>query len=121
MVILDTPPVLAVSDANVLAARADGVVLVVNAGSTRRAAVSQAVASLTQVGAHLLGGILNMVKSRGGRGAYYYYSYYYYGDRAAQEEPGIRGWLGRVTGRSRRRKKRREPAQGQEQGAERGA
>ena len=77
MVVLDTPPILAVSDANVLAARASGVLVVVNAGQTRRAAVRQAVEGLRKVGANVLGCVLNMVSMRGGRSSYYYSSYYY--------------------------------------------
>ena len=83
IVVLDTPPTLVVSDANVLAARASGVLMVVNAGKTRRAAVRQAVEGLRKVGANVLGCVLNMVSTRGGRSSYYYSSYYYshyYGD-----------------------------------------
>jgi non-specific protein-tyrosine kinase len=83
IVVIDTPPTLVVSDANVLAARASGVLMVVNTGKTRRAAVRQAVEGLRKVGANLLGCVLNMVTTRGGRSAYYYSSYYYshyYGD-----------------------------------------
>ena len=83
IVVLDTPPTLVVSDANVLAARASGVLMVVNTGKTRRAAVRQAVDGLRKVGANVLGCVLNMVSTRGARSSYYYSSYYYshyYGD-----------------------------------------
>ncbi len=83
IVVLDTPPTLVVSDANVLAARASGVLMVVNTGKTRRAAVRQAVEGLRKVGANVLGCVLNMVSTRGARSSYYYSSYYYshyYGD-----------------------------------------
>ena len=77
-VILDSPPVLAVADAAILARWVDGVLLVVRAGSTRRQVASQAKEALTKVGANLLGVVLNDVPASG-RG-YYYYHYYYYSE-----------------------------------------
>jgi capsular exopolysaccharide synthesis family protein len=103
MVVLDTPPALVVADANVLAARADGVLMVVNTGRTRRAAVQQAVEGLRQVGANLMGGVLNMVEVRGGRSSYYYYSSYYshyYGDRGRDQKRDLASWLRRLRKRS---------------------
>lgn len=58
---LDAPPVLPVADGALLAALADGVVLVVKAGATRRGLVWQAVESLS--GARLLGCVLNEVEA----------------------------------------------------------
>ncbi len=106
IVLIDTPPSLVVADANVLAARTDGVVLVVNADRTRRVAVQQATEDLRQVGANLLGGVLNMVDIRRGRGAgyYSYHGYYYsqyYGEQEAGRRRGLRGWWRRL----RRKKK----------------
>jgi Mrp family chromosome partitioning ATPase len=75
MVILDTPPVMAVTDAVVLATRVDGVLLVNDARRTRRAMVQRTVERLRQVDAPLLGVVLNSV-SLGGSG-YYAYQYYY--------------------------------------------
>lgn len=87
IVVLDTPPTLVVADANILAARADGVLMVVNTGRTRRTAVRQAVDSIQQVGANLIGAVLNMVDTRGVRGSYYYYpSYYYYSHYYGHEQ-----------------------------------
>ena len=76
IVILDTPPVLSVTDAVVLAPAVDGVLLVVKPGTTKQAAFKQALTQLNQVGANLLGVVVNEV---GGRGAYnnYYYRKYY--------------------------------------------
>ncbi len=86
VIVLDTPPTLVVADASVLSARTDGVLVVVNTGRTRRAAVQQAVNGLGQVGAQLLGCVLNMVSTRGGRSSDYYYSYYYSHYYADQEK-----------------------------------
>lgn len=98
IVVLDTPPILAVSDANVLAARASGVLVVVNAGQTRRAAVRQAVEGLRKVGANVLGCVLNMVSMRGGRSSYYYSSYYYSHYYSGGERGKRLGLLDRLRG-----------------------
>ena len=71
---IDSPPALIVSDAAVLASQSDGVVLVVQAGSTRRHDAQRAVEALRSVNGHLLGVILNRVPTRGS--GYYYYHYY---------------------------------------------
>ncbi len=110
IVVLDTPPTLVVADANVLAARADGVLLVVNTGHTRRAAVQRAAEGLRQVGANLLGGVLNMVDTGAGRSSYYYDSYYYshyYRDRRGEGKRGLAGWLPRLGANG---SERQEPA-----------
>ena len=70
LVLFDSPPIAAVSDAAVLAARVDGVLLVVDAGRTRRDTARQAKEQLARVGAHLLGVVLNNVKPE--RGLYDY-------------------------------------------------
>jgi capsular exopolysaccharide synthesis family protein len=58
-VLIDTPPIIAVTDAAVLAPRVDGVLLVVNAGKTRRDLALKARDMLRQVNANLLGVVLN--------------------------------------------------------------
>jgi capsular exopolysaccharide synthesis family protein len=60
MVIIDTPPLLPVTDAAVASALADGVVLVVRYGKTSRAQVVSAIHSLRSVDARLLGSVFNM-------------------------------------------------------------
>lgn len=59
IVLLDAPPVVAVSDAAVLATKVDGVILVVNAGKTKRDMARRARSLLEKVNAHLLGVVLN--------------------------------------------------------------
>jgi capsular exopolysaccharide synthesis family protein len=87
MAILDTPPLLAVTDAAALAPKADGVLLVIKPGLTRLAAARQAVEQLQRVGARILGVVLNDVniKKSGYRYSYYknYYGHYgkYYGEK----------------------------------------
>ena len=64
VVVIDSPPVLVVADATLLARQVDGVLLVLKAGHTRKRAAQQAVESLQQVGATVLGVVLNGVPTR---------------------------------------------------------
>ncbi len=81
VIVLDSPPVLAVSDAAVLATLVDGVILVMDCGRTRILAAVQAAERLADVGSTLLGVVLNRVTAR--HGGYYYYYYYHDDDPAA--------------------------------------
>lgn len=80
VVVLDTPPVMALTDAAVVAHQVDGVLLVINAGVTRREPAQRALAALNHVNARILGALVNRVQTRAG-GYYYYYRYgdYYSG------------------------------------------
>jgi Mrp family chromosome partitioning ATPase len=83
VLVIDSPPVMAVTDSVVLAPRVDGVLVVIRPGSTNLAASKQAVEQLRRVGARLLGVVLNEVDVSGSRYKYYrykgyYYSYHYY-------------------------------------------
>lgn len=75
-VIIDTPPLLAVTDGAILAAGSDGALVLVRAGETTREQLAQGVAVLNDVGATVLGSVLNMVSTRG-RSAYGNYHYNY--------------------------------------------
>jgi polysaccharide biosynthesis transport protein len=79
-VILDSPPVIAVTDAAVLGARVDGVLLVVKAGQTAREGLRRSARVLADVGARVLGCILNDLDlTDRAYGQYYYYYYRRYG------------------------------------------
>ncbi len=79
VIIFDTPPVLVVSDAAVLAAATGAsVVLVVNAGRTRRNAAIKAREQFTQLGVEVKGVVLNQISSRTMRDDYGYGGRYYY-------------------------------------------
>ncbi len=82
VIIFDSPPVLAVTDAAVLGRQMDGVLLVTDAGATREQALVNAVAELQKTGANILGVALNRLDMR--RNGYYYY-YYYYQDEETGE------------------------------------
>ncbi len=65
IVLLDTPPALAVTDAAVLASSVDGVLLVVRPGKTRVRALEQTLEQMKQVGARVLGVVINDVETHG--------------------------------------------------------
>jgi capsular exopolysaccharide synthesis family protein len=74
IIIVDTPPLLPVTDAAVVATNADGAVLVARWGKTSQARIKMALASLRAVDSRVLGCVLNMQPSKGEAG-YYYYAY----------------------------------------------
>ncbi|HHY95407.1 MAG TPA: CpsD/CapB family tyrosine-protein kinase [Firmicutes bacterium] len=73
-VVIDSPPMVAVADAVILSAQAEGVLVVVRAGSTRSDLLRDAGALLQKAGARVLGAVLNEV--RHGPRDYRYYYYY---------------------------------------------
>lgn len=77
-VVIDSSPLLAVTDAAILAAGADGVLIMARYGETKRDQLAHAVGSLRSVGAPLLGSVITLAPARGS--ASYSYSYYGYGD-----------------------------------------
>ncbi len=80
-VVIDSPPILAVTDAAVLAAQADGSVLVVRSGRTDQRAAVRAMEQLNRVGVHILGAVLNEVPPSVSEERYYFkYIYSYYSD-----------------------------------------
>jgi tyrosine-protein kinase len=90
VVIIDSPPISAVTDATVLSGRVDGVVLVVQPGVTRMAHALHAKEQLERAGAAVLGVALNRVSARHS-GSYYYYNYHYYGQDRKGEAGGNGG------------------------------
>jgi Mrp family chromosome partitioning ATPase len=87
VILFDSPPVVAVTDAAVLSTQIDGTILVISAGETTRNAENRAKTLLNNVQAQLLGAVLNNVKAEGRYGSYYYYYYYhYYGPRGSEKK-----------------------------------
>jgi len=101
-VIIDSSPLLAVTDAAILAAAADGVLIIARSGQTKREQLGHAVGSLKDVGATLLGAVFTMTPTRGS--AYYSYNYSYYGDDGGS--PGSKDSRALGTGILRRWAKR---------------
>lgn len=74
MIIIDSPPLLPVTDAAVLSAKCDGVILVTATNETPRGALDRANGILEGTGARVLGVVIN--KSRKAADGYYYGGYY---------------------------------------------
>jgi non-specific protein-tyrosine kinase len=72
LVLIDTPPVLNVTDAAALAPCVDGVLLVMMPGKTKLRDFQHAFDQLRTVGAHVLGVVLNEVNPRNHKYGYYY-------------------------------------------------
>ncbi len=94
-VVLDAPPVLVASDASVLAAKADGAILVCRAKSNSRGVGHRAGALLHRVGAHVFGVVLNATQVR--RGGYFreqlrtFYEYQPEGNPVPISSPALPG------------------------------
>ncbi|WP_082944246.1 polysaccharide biosynthesis tyrosine autokinase [Mycolicibacterium elephantis] len=74
-VVIDSSPLLAVTDAAILAANADGVLVISRFGQTKHEQLAHAVENLKTVGARLLGAVFSMVPARGGGSYSYRYNY----------------------------------------------
>lgn len=78
-IILDTPPVIMVADAQILSKYADGCILVIASGEVDRKAAAKAKESLEIVNAKIIGVVLNKLDTKR-KGYYSYYSNFYYSD-----------------------------------------
>ena len=114
-VVLDSPPLVSVTDAAILSTLVSGVLLVIKAEFVPRKAARDATDHLLELHAHLLGAVLNDVPLQ--RDSYYYRHYKYYssyytdlekpdsgngGKRGLRQSPGLAGWLSRLKGKYRR-------------------
>jgi len=88
-IVIDSPPMLAVTDASVLGKKTDGVILVVRAERTEKDAINLAIQQLHHVGSRILGVVVNDAKPDGP-----YYAYYrkYYGEESRK------GWKALLPG-----------------------
>ena len=100
VILFDSPPLLAVTDAAVLSTMVDGTVIVVRMGSTARQAVRRALGQLHAVHGRVLGAVMNDVDLRKSSyyGGYGYAYYAYYGSEAnGNGHPnGVMGRLRRI-------------------------
>jgi non-specific protein-tyrosine kinase len=97
MLVFDSPPTLAVTDAAVLARQMDGVLLVVESATTREVAAKRAAQGLLKVNANVLGVAVNRISYRLAGSHYYYYDYY--------ENKGDGGDADQDGGQSKKRRK----------------
>lgn len=72
-VVIDTPPVLGLSDAAVLAPQVDGTVIVVQAARTSRTSAQEAVGVLKRLDAKMVGAVLNRAEAAGHKNVYPHY------------------------------------------------
>jgi non-specific protein-tyrosine kinase len=90
IVVIDTPPVLSVTDSVALSTMVDGVLLVAKPGQTKLATFKQSVEQIRRVGGNILGVVLNGIEPRSARYGYYYRQYYtkaaYYYDQETGEK-----------------------------------
>lgn len=82
-IIIDTPPVLAVTDASILGRLTDAVILIIRYGTAQRHVVQRSIDLLDRSGAHLLGVVVNAVDFKAPEYSEYYGRKYYeyYGER----------------------------------------
>lgn len=78
LIIIDSPPIIAVTDSEILAQEVDGVILVIAAGVTEYDILFKSLDVLKMAKSHFLGTVLNKFAYRPGYGSYYKYYYYYY-------------------------------------------
>ena len=93
-VIIDSPPIMSVTDSTILSTLVEGVVLVVRGGITNRDAAVRTAQRLRDVGARIFGAVLNNVDIKSADYDYYYHQYYYYSyysDEKKKERPSGKG------------------------------
>lgn len=83
-IVVDSPPAISFTDASILSAFVDGVILVIHGGRSSRAVVRRARQQLLDVGANIFGVVLNNVKAE----SQDYYSEYYQSDYYGEAEEG---------------------------------
>jgi capsular exopolysaccharide synthesis family protein len=105
LILIDSPPIIPVSDPMLLAQEVDGVVLVVKAGETQREVVARSVEIITSNQSKLLGVILNNV----GNTLPFYYNDHYYGYRYEQKAPNGRKGSSAKSNSSKRPPERSKP------------
>lgn len=71
-IVLDTPPVQAVADAQILSTKVDGTIVVVRAGVTKKNYVHDTINSLKKVNANIIGSVIHAVDNSKSKHYYYY-------------------------------------------------
>ncbi|MGQ0541878.1 MAG: polysaccharide biosynthesis tyrosine autokinase [Blastocatellia bacterium] len=85
-VVIDSPPITSFTDGVLIASMVDGVILVVHSGKSSRQVVKRARQLLHDVGAKIVGVVLNNVNLRSQDNYYYYQSYYHRSQYRSGEE-----------------------------------
>lgn len=100
-VLIDSPPVLAVSDATLLGLKSDGALFVVRAGETDQGAAEHAVARLQRIGVRMVGAVLNEVDRFSSPDAAYTKYYYRYREVPGEHAPVRPNWTRQLLGGAR--------------------
>ena len=84
MILFDSPPLVAVTDATMVSKEIDCIVMVVKVGQTDKKAFDHTINALRNVNSPIGGIVLNAVTQRNSYGSYYYYYqyYHYYGSES---------------------------------------
>lgn len=85
MVLVDSPPMLAVADAAIVGSRCSGAIMVLDAGRTRTELSKRAAERLRQANVRVFGVVLNKLSMRRASGYYSSYYYYYSSDKAKSD------------------------------------
>jgi len=88
VIIIDSPPIIAVIDAEILSKLADGTILVISADKTENRLMKDAVELIKQNNVSFLGTVLNNFEYKSGYG--YYYKYYYNYSRSSDKKRRFR-------------------------------
>src|SRR5207302_3527432 len=117
IVLIDTPPVLPVTDSAIVASQADGVILVYQAGKVGRLVLKRAKVHIENVGGKVWGVVLNDVKTEIAGYAYTHYYTHYYGEETVIDTHKERlqraaGFFRRLFRRDGRAEARGGPASG---------
>jgi capsular exopolysaccharide synthesis family protein len=105
VIVVDTPPVLVVSDPLIIAAHVDGMVVVTNAGKTRLDALKRAAQTLQRGSIRIIGVVINQ-QTKKSRDGYYYTDYHAVGEKIGSfskrrdkrmETPGIQPQVEQTT------------------------
>ena len=78
ILLFDSPPLVAVTDATMISKEIDKIVIVVKVGQTDKRAFEHTIRALENVQAPLGGIVLNAVTHKNSYGSYYYYYQYYH-------------------------------------------
>ena len=78
MILFDSPPLVAVTDATMISKEIDSIILVIKAGQTDKKAFHHTMSNLKNIEAPLDGIVMNAVTSKSNYGSYYYYYYHQY-------------------------------------------
>jgi capsular exopolysaccharide synthesis family protein len=90
-VVIDSPPIAAFTDGVLMATMVDSVLLVVHSGKSSRKVIARARKMLLDVGARIIGVVLNKVKGAGSNSDYYYSGYYSHYHNGAETPSAGRG------------------------------